>query len=49
MAKKKQNYRSFYEDKIRYMECSICGTFEENINLEINIENNKDFNIKLIE
>ena len=31
MAKKKQNYHSFYEDKIRYMECSICGTFEENI------------------
>jgi hypothetical protein len=32
MAKKKQNYHSFYEDKIRYMECSICGAFEENIN-----------------
>tara|TARA_Y100000034_G_scaffold60181_1_gene73157 strand:- start:826 stop:1248 length:423 start_codon:yes stop_codon:yes gene_type:complete len=32
MAKKKQNYHSFYEDGIRYMECSICGAFEENIN-----------------
>ena len=32
MAKKKQNYHSFYEDGIRYMECSICGVFEENIN-----------------
>jgi len=31
MAKKKQKYHSFYEDGIRYMECSICGTFEESI------------------
>tara|TARA_Y100000310_G_scaffold141145_1_gene140564 strand:+ start:1684 stop:2106 length:423 start_codon:yes stop_codon:yes gene_type:complete len=31
MAKKKQKYHSFYEDGIRYMECSVCGTFEENI------------------
>ena len=31
MAKKKQKYHSFYEDGIRYMECSICGAFEENI------------------
>ena len=31
MAKKKQKYHSFYEDGIRYMECSVCGAFEENI------------------
>ena len=31
MAKKKQKYHSFYEDGIRFMECSVCGTFEENI------------------
>ena len=31
MAKKKQKYHSFYEDGIRFMECSICGSFEENI------------------
>jgi len=31
MAKKKQKYHSFYENGIRYMECSICGTFEEKI------------------
>ena len=31
MAKKKQKYHSFYENEIRYMECSICGTFEEGI------------------
>ena len=31
MAKKKQKYHSFYEDGIRYMECSVCGAFEESI------------------
>ena len=31
MAKKKQKYHSFYEDGIRYMECSVCGKFEEKI------------------
>ena len=31
MAKKKQKYHSFYEDRIRYMECSICGAFEKGI------------------
>ena len=31
MPKKKQKYHSFYEDGIRYMECSICGTFESNV------------------
>ena len=31
MAKKKQKYHSFYEDGIRFMECSICGSFEEGI------------------
>jgi len=36
MAKKKQKYHSFYEDGIRYMECSVCGSFESHISKSSN-------------
>ena len=33
MAKTNNNYYSFIEDDIRYMECSICGSFVDNVDL----------------
>ena len=34
MAKKKQKYYSFIEEGIRYMECSTCGSFVDNVGFE---------------